>query len=95
VVTPCFPAVIGLAPAITQGLNTLELQIVFGTGVHVELSGLVSNCTVAEVKPVVVNETAHERHGRLALELGWPACVPVPVKWYVKLQSYGVCVDCA
>jgi hypothetical protein len=70
----------GFAPAMTQGENTLELQIVFGTCVHDTLSGLVSNWTVAEENPVVVKLTAHERQGRDAAEFAWPVWVPVPVK---------------
>ncbi len=54
----------------THGANTVELQTVFVTGVQVELSGLVSNWTVALVKPVVVKVMAHEIQGRDALELG-------------------------
>jgi hypothetical protein len=68
---------------------------VFVTGVHVTLSGEVSNWTVAVANPVVENVTRNDAQGRVALEFNWPAWVPVPVKWKVAVQSYVVAVDWA
>jgi hypothetical protein len=63
----------------TQGGCTLELQTVFVTAENEELSGLVSNWTVADENPVVEKVTRHETHGANEEEFAWLSPPPVAV----------------
>ena len=63
---------IGLAPSVKQGGCTIELQIVFGTAVKVELSGEVSNWIAAVSPPVVLKVTRQAIHGVAPLRFDTP-----------------------